>query len=1107
MREEALWAVAEAVHRARAEGTIRELLSWKVNRQAAKLERSLRERPDDAPARVALTWFHWLRAEGLVIGRGTALRYALRAGKPLFFEKPEVLPTGLATVIAESLLPEATEHTVELIGSEDVVLLTRLTTLWSKIVEATPASHPEYGKRCFALCAVASRLAGRDPDPAHLETALASARAAAGADPGVETLIGLNAVLHQRYMRFGDPGDLAEGITLLRGCADVELARLPLGGALMTRYGHTGDLSDLREAVAVLREAVTADTPSVFDLTDARMALAGALGQLAEATGDHDAISETIDLLAACRAVPDIPDDQRWLATAELAHSLHRRYDFTGDLDCLNTAISLFWEAADKIPAFTGFSRLISHNFAAAAYARYERLSDEGDLATALTWAETALEESPPSAPGYAQHLHIAGLCHYHRFLRYLNMDDGEAAVRLLRDSVERSAPGHPLTAARLDALMAVLQALKLVTGRQDDLVSVLHALREATARLRDDSPDRPLQLARLGQAIFDLAGTRTERDEGVRYCREAVTLTHPDGRHGAYVRHVLGEVLGDRHLAEGSAADRAEAVKTLEEIVGSEPAVLVLRIEAAARLGALLAADDPGRAAGLLRDAVATLAQRAPRQLRQADQFAAVAHHDSLAADAAALALAAGRPPQEALAVLEAGRDVLLNQALDLREDLSPLRAGHPGLADRLTSLRAYLESTASGWDVDGNARDVHARHQAARELELVIGEIRALPGFNGFARPPDPRTLLTAGRHGPVVVLTASRHRTDALLVTAAGVTCLPLSRLTRDGLEHRADLLEQAILKITDGPGAAERRDGQRRLTELLAWLWDEIMEPVLTELEVPEASRLWLVPGGPFARLPLHAAGHHADRRRNMLDRVIPSYSPTLRALLRARGREPAGTAPPDPDTAVVVAMPSTPGYTRLGSVDAETALLRRHLPGALVLNADGTDPPAKETVMAVLHDCSIAHFACHAMSAAAHPSFSHLVLRDDPSGRLRVADLAALDLNRARLAYLSACETASPPFGTADEAVHLTGALHLAGFSHVIGTLWPVGPDTVTVTAGFYARVGTDTGPDPARSAEALHAAVRAMRDGDDLPDGLTRTQRPFVWAAYVHVGP
>lgn len=46
------------------------------------------------------------------------------------------------------------------------------------------------------------------------------------------------------------------------------------------------------------------------------------------------------------------------------------------------------------------------------------------------------------------------------------------------------------------------------------------------------------------------------------------------------------------------------------------------------------------------------------------------------------------------------------------------------------------------------------------------------------------------------------------------------------------------------------------------------------------------------------------------------------------------------------------------------------------------------------------------------------------------------------LGGGHLAFLSACTTAVGSAGLPDEAIHLTSAFQLAGYAHVIGTLWP-----------------------------------------------------------------
>jgi CHAT domain-containing protein len=84
-------------------------------------------------------------------------------------------------------------------------------------------------------------------------------------------------------------------------------------------------------------------------------------------------------------------------------------------------------------------------------------------------------------------------------------------------------------------------------------------------------------------------------------------------------------------------------------------------------------------------------------------------------------------------------------------------------------------------------------------------------------------------------------------------------------------------------------------------------------------------------------------------------------------------------------------------------------------------------------------------------------------------------------------YLSACDTVRGHDVPTDEALHITGAFHTAGFQHVIGTLWPAhDEEAVEIVTSFYAKVTGGsrpaTGPaDASGATRALHNAVRARR--------------------------
>ncbi|GAA2344540.1 hypothetical protein SVIO_006990 [Streptomyces violaceusniger] len=187
-------------------------------------------------------------------------------------------------------------------------------------------------------------------------------------------------------------------------------------------------------------------------------------------------------------------------------------------------------------------------------------------------------------------------------------------------------------------------------------------------------------------------------------------------------------------------------------------------------------------------------------------------------------------------------------------------------------------------------------------------------------------------------------------------------------------------------------------------------------------------------------------------------------------------------------ALVVAMSRTPGQASLPGAASEANSLSRLLSATVLHNERAT----RDAVLTALPSTRIIHFACHAQADTREPTRSRLLLHDQP---LTPRDLPfGLD---ADLAYLSACATSDVLFLGADEAMHVTGAFHLAGFRHVIGTHWRIDDLAAAEIADHFYTVIAAHGPDHA--AQALHTATAELRRAH--PD------RPDLWASHLHVGP
>jgi hypothetical protein len=137
---------------------------------------------------------------------------------------------------------------------------------------------------------------------------------------------------------------------------------------------------------------------------------------------------------------------------------------------------------------------------------------------------------------------------------------------------------------------------------------------------------------------------------------------------------------------------------------------------------------------------------------------------------------------------------------------------------------------------------------------------------------------------------------------------------------------------------------------------------------------------------------------------------------------------------------------------------------------------------KQAVEPYLRDCKIFHFAGHGATDESDASNSRLLLLD---GTIKVAELLDMNLTERSpfLAYLSACGTGRiKDERSVDESIHLMSAFQLAGFRHVIGTLWEVN-DELCVDMARITYEGIRDGAMADESVcHGLHHASRTLRD-------------------------
>jgi tetratricopeptide (TPR) repeat protein len=874
-----------------------------------------------------------------------------------------------------------------------------------------------------------------------------------------------------------------------------------LASALSKQWTRTQEPEYLDRLISVGQAAVENSDSDEPELTRAFFLLAEGVQRKFALTANKvaDALATAVESLRriASATAEHHPDRaERW-SQFGLVHAARREHCALGDTSVLDDLVHAWEQAADATPqdAADRAGRLIL--LALTLRERYVVTQKRPDLEKCIV----AAREARASAAGDVadrMSADLLGTALSMRFELSGNEHEVDEAIALL-GPLTSSGPDDGTDRAAAAAVLGTAWRQKFTCSGElaclDQAVDLLiPALTSAPGDEMSDHEDCLTTLTNALLARFEHTSKGEDLTCALTAARRALTLA-PESRTAV-------NALGCALMLSTKRADNDEAVELMEWLLQTAPPGSLSAASALSNLGGAHRyrydhfgdPRDLDRAVAIGEQLTKTTSETHPRYAAHLANFgmAKRTRYDQKgdpsdwAEAAAALQHAAetnGTAVERMRGAMNLGLALAKQESWDKATDVF---AGALALLPKLAAVgqrretREHWLSTLSDLARNAAACAVHAG-EAERAVTLLEQGRGVLLAEALASYTPVPTEDRGPELPGPVVLLNLSGYRSDAVIRIGGNIEVvpLPLATLSQAGFQ-----VEKFLRSASSRPGEPA---ADQVLTEVLDWLWLAVVEPVLTCLGYTQAHgqlpRVWWIPTGLLGFLPIHAAQHCGT---GAMDYVVSSYAPTLRALqhqsaiLSASGQ------------ALVVAMSETPGEAPIWHAQEEANVVAAHAAEAKILrSAEATH----DNVLARLHDCSWAHFACHGSGDVLDPSSSRLLLHDHETRPFTAADVSALRLKNAELAFLSACSTAKPGMRIPDEAIHLGSAFQAAGFRHVVATLWPV-LDSIAarVSRDFYQNVTAGSGG-PAR---ALHAALVRLRK--DFP------KSPTLWAAHMHLG-
>ncbi|QRV85215.1 CHAT domain protein [Ceratobasidium sp. AG-Ba] len=883
-----------------------------------------------------------------------------------------------------------------------------------------------------------------------------------------------------------------------------------IGSAWGLVYEHSGQSEHLQSSLGYLERAV-ALTPHGHLERSTRLANLGtSYGLLFERLGEIHFLQQSITCQE--QALSLTPDDHASMSSRliSLSNAYQRSFRHYGRLESIYKSIGL-QEKAIALTSKDSQKSTLLNNLGGAYLALFEHQEQAEHIQRCIECLEQATSLTQSDHPDLRIRYGNLGTAYSLLYQRRGGRAHIEHAVELLEKATAVTPQSNVDLPSLLSDLGGAYGLLFGCTQQSEHLHKAIDYLHQSIISTPHDYPGISTRLNNLGLSylsLFEQSGQLEHLEAAIENSERAVAATpenHPDKPSWL---HGLGSsyLALFRHSNEPSnGLKAAHRYKRAALAAIGPPSIRFLAARKWATVSFIIGSPD---LEAYMR-AMDLLTQVAWLGTSVKHRYECLADIRDVVTESVAAAIELGRLDL-AIQWFEQGRAVVWSQILQLRTPFDELYAANPALAEELKEVSLKLERASINGvsrKIDNQTSDyltidaAREHSQLAEKWEQTLGRARELPGLANFLRPATATDILEFVKGQVLFVVNVDKRRCDALVLADGPnkIIHVPLADLS----SRAVDLARDQLLTCLNSSGfqrgfKAVRKDSALVFQDILAMLWNDIAKPILHGLgwseTVPLSEDLphitWCTSGA-LAFLPLHSSGDYSSPGVSLYDLAISSYTPTL-SLVRNQSQLPVKFH----GMVAVGHESSIRGLSALSGTRTELDQIENHMGSLQFLRLEEENATARGVLEALANN-SWVHFACHGSQNHHDPMKSALHLHDKD---LDLATISGTTLKNARLAFLSACQTATEDLDLPEESVHLAAGLLTSGFKTVIATMWSIHDKDAPLVAGkFYEYMLRGGKPDSRRAAIALHQSVKYLRDSVGVKE-FTR------WVPYIHIG-